>query len=91
MANWIKAATTHDAYSELMGACRQRTPEERLFEAVLLHALDDMSRRRLARSTAEWFESSATRWPCSFIAVCRALDLDPGCVRRVALGKEAPK
>ena len=65
-------------------------PERRLMMAVLARALLDLqthagtgtprARRHLAEVEA-WFASDDDVWPCSFVNVCHALDLDADAVR----------
>ena len=70
-------------------------PERRLMMAVLRKALLDLqthagtgtprARRHLAEVEA-WFASDDDVWPCSFVNVCHALDLDADAVRRRLVG-----
>jgi hypothetical protein len=69
-------------------------PEKRLMLAVLKAALLDLRRsadartpraRRLAAEIDTWFAADDEGWPCSFLRICDALDLDASAVRtRVA-------
>jgi hypothetical protein len=69
--------------------------ERRLMMAVLARALLDLqthagtgtprARRHLAEVEA-WFASDDDVWPCSFVNLCHALDLDAGAVRRRLVG-----
>ena len=65
-------------------------PERRLMMAVLARALLDLQThagtgtRRARRHLAEveaWFASDDDVWPCSFVNLCHALDLDASSVR----------
>ena len=70
-------------------------PERRLMMAVLRKALLDLqthagtgtprARRHLAEVEA-WFASDDHVWPCSFVNLCHALDLDAAAVRRRLVG-----
>ena len=70
-------------------------PERRLMMAVLARALLDLqthagtgtqrARRHLAEVEA-WFASDDAVWPCSFVNLCHALDLDAAAVRRRLVG-----
>jgi hypothetical protein len=70
-------------------------PERRLMMAVLARALLDLqthagtgtprARRHLAEVEA-WFASDDDVWPCSFVNLCHALDLDAEAVRRRLVG-----
>ena len=70
-------------------------PERRLMMAVLAKALLDLqthagtgtprARRHLAEVEA-WFASDDHVWPCSFVNLCHALDLDAAAVRRRLVG-----
>ena len=70
-------------------------PERRLMMAVLARALLDLqthagtgtprARRHLAEVEA-WFASDDHVWPCSFVNLCHALDLDAAAVRRRLVG-----
>ena len=63
--------------------------------AVLARALRDLqthagtgtprARRHLAEVEA-WFASDDDVWPCSFVNLCHALDLDADTVRRCLVG-----
>ena len=66
-------------------------PEKRLMLAVLEDAVTSYQRYALAESAAgraefdeawAWMGLDDHRWPYSFLNVCRALDLDPSCIRR---------
>ena len=69
-------------------------PEKRLMLAVLKAALLDLQRSAGARTTLArrradevdtWFAADDEGWPCSFLRICDALDLDASAVRtRVA-------
>ena len=69
-------------------------PEKRLMLAVLRAALLDLQRsagarttfaRRRADEVDTWFAADDEGWPCSFLRICDALDLDASAVRtRVA-------
>jgi len=69
-------------------------PEKRLMLAVLKAALLDLQRSAGARTTRArrrgdevdtWFAADDEGWPCSFLRICDALDLDASAVRtRVA-------
>ncbi len=37
--------------------------------------------RRLHTETVSWFQSDDTRWPFSFVNVCRCLGFEPSCMR----------
>jgi hypothetical protein len=74
-------------------------PERRLMVAVLHEALIDyergvrgelMDEPWVFRRVVRWFRSDDTRWPCSFVNVCDALDLSPGAVRSTLRGPRAP-
>jgi len=65
-------------------------PERRLMMAVLARALLDLQTHagtgtpRARRHQAEveaWFASDDHVWPCSFVNLCHALDLDAAAVR----------
>jgi len=70
-------------------------PERRLMMAVLARALLDLqmhagtgtprARRHLAEVEA-WFASDDDVWPCSFVNLCHALDLDAAAMRRRLVG-----
>jgi hypothetical protein len=70
-------------------------PEKRLMMAVLARALLDLqthagtgtprARRHLAEVEA-WFASDDDVWPCSFVNLCHALDLDADAIRRRLVG-----
>jgi hypothetical protein len=70
-------------------------PERRLLMAVLARALLDLqthagtgtprARRHLAEVEA-WFASDDRVWPCSFVNLCHALDLDADAIRRRLVG-----
>jgi hypothetical protein len=70
-------------------------PERRLMMAVLARALLDLqthagtgtprARRHLAEVEA-WFASDDDVWPCSFVNLCHALDLDADAIRRRLVG-----
>jgi hypothetical protein len=76
-------------------------PERRLLMAVLARALLDLqthagtgpprARRHLAEVEA-WFASDDRVWPCSFVNLCHALDLDADAIRRRLVGwRRAPR
>ncbi len=66
------------------------SPAKRLMVAVLAAAVNEyeqyvaatnpVGRRRFAEVEG-WFASDDTRWPFSFVAICRALDLEVSSVR----------
>jgi len=72
-----------------------RQPERRLAAAVLLQALEDLTRlgrgalgdgsprdpSLRVRPVLAWFASDDVAWPYSFVNVCAHLRLDPGAVR----------
>lgn len=66
-------------------------PEKRLMLAVLEDAVAvyfrEAARPRAVVSSdfaaaAEWLQSPDGSWPFSFVAICRALDLEPSAIRR---------
>jgi hypothetical protein len=70
-------------------------PERRLMMAVLARALLDLQthagtgtpRARPHPAEVEaWFASDDHVWPCSFVNLCHALDLDAAAVRRRLVG-----
>ena len=70
-------------------------PEKRLMIAVLARASLDLQthagtgtpRARRHRAEVEaWFASDDAVWPCSFVNLCHALDLDAAAVRRRLVG-----
>ena len=70
-------------------------PERRLMMAVLARALLDLQmhagtgtlRARRHRAEVEaWFVSDDRVWPCSFVNLCHALDLDADAVRSSLVG-----
>jgi hypothetical protein len=69
---------------------RAWSPHERLRIAVLLHALHELRRypadSRYAQEARRWVVSNDARWPCSFVAICDVLGLDPAAVRARVLG-----
>jgi hypothetical protein len=76
-------------------------PERRLMMAMLARALLDLQthagtgtpRARRHRAEVEaWFASDDDVWPCSFVNLCHALDLDADAVRsRLARWRRAPR
>ena len=73
------------------GDRRAWTGPERLMAAVLQDAIalvcgdregGDTADRRVVRSAERWIHSEDTRRPFSFLRICEALGLDPGCTRR---------
>ncbi len=65
-------------------------PERRLMAAVLADAVGavqknvtarDRRARRIFVEAMEWFESEDADWPFSFVNLCDALGLEPGCLR----------
>jgi hypothetical protein len=76
-------------------------PEHRLMLAVLEDAVHvyqiggsgGARTRRLYAETEQWFASTDTSWPFSFVRICQVLGLDPDYVRaglrRWRVGREA--
>ena len=65
--------------------------EFRLLWAVLEDGIDcylryanhpSLTMQDLFRDAEEWIESDEEEWLCSFIAICRAFQIDPGYLRR---------
>jgi hypothetical protein len=60
-------------------------PEKRLMLAVLESAVWVLLHRRHGRGRVaeaeRWVSSNAIDWPFTFLNVCQALGLDPGCIR----------
>jgi hypothetical protein len=69
---------------------RAWSPHERLRIAVLLHALHELRRypadSRYAKEARRWVVSNDAHWPCSFVAICDVLGLEPAAVRARVLG-----
>jgi hypothetical protein len=68
-------------------------PERRLLFAILADAIVRMRRLATAprhatielREAERWIRSDDRRWPCSFVNVCEALDIEPAPLRRAVL------
>ena len=74
-------------------------PERRLLFAVLTDAIVRFRRfaeapndpgRRDCVEAERWIRSSDREWPCSFVNVCEALDIEPGPLRRALLAWRNP-
>ncbi len=80
----------------LMRARAAVEPERHLLLAVLTDAIiryqalatvpEGMRRRELAEAE-RWILSSDRRWPCSFVNVCEALDIEPAALRRALVSR----
>lgn len=72
---------------------RVKQPERRLLFAVLADAIVRVRRLATAprhaalelREAERWIRSDDRCWPCSFVNVCEALDIEPAALRRAVL------
>lgn len=67
------------------------TGEQRLLERVLWDAIHEYRKyrtsetrrgKRLHQESLAWFLSSEDKWPCSFLGICAALNLDADWIRK---------